>query len=204
MMPRLEKPTPIGAIAAGKDMITVAAPLLTAAALTLSGIVASVEDKYFRWPGVTLLALVLASLLLIASIELHFHARQFLYSRAEMEEWLENEVIDGGLMYPVYCAWHDEDFKHGCRYKGWSVGCFNLGALFLGLGVAIALVPMADTRESGWRWGAFTLVLGGTILEACWVLYLYWHRYRLVKDRSEEAPSMIVREVPPSSSEENS
>jgi hypothetical protein len=183
-MPQLQNPTPFGAVAAGKEVATIAAPLLTAAALSLSGVVASVEPKYFKWPGATLLALILASLLLLASIELHFHGRQYLYSRADMEDWLApGELVPENPLYRHYCIWQSKDFIHGSRLNELSALCFNLGVLLLGVGVAIVLVPADSTHDVGWRWAAFALAMAGIVLDALWTGYLYLTRASLVKQR---------------------
>ncbi|MET7351011.1 hypothetical protein [Streptomyces mirabilis] len=57
-------PKPLGLVHAADVALTIAAPLLTAGALSLIGVVCADADK-FRWPGPTLLLLVLTVLSLI-------------------------------------------------------------------------------------------------------------------------------------------
>ncbi|MGK3941376.1 hypothetical protein ABK046_23430 [Streptomyces caeruleatus] len=67
---------------AAKEAHFIAAPLLTAAALSLAGVVAGADDE-FRWPGVTLFLLVATSMALIASIQISYYALQFKFTEEE-------------------------------------------------------------------------------------------------------------------------
>ena len=71
--------------AAAKEAHFIAAPLLTAAALSLAGVVAGADDA-FRWPGITLLLLVATSMTLVASIQMSYYALQFKFTEAERKE----------------------------------------------------------------------------------------------------------------------
>lgn len=203
-MPQPRNPVPIGDIAAGREVITIAAPLLTAAALSLSGIVASVEPRYFKWPGVTLLALILASLLLLASIELHYHARQFLYSRAEMDDWLPRDLSVNSRLYRQFCICQNEDFLYGSKFNARSAGCFNAGLVLLGVGVAIALAPPAHAAESEWRWTVSVLVFAGVLLDTAWTVRLYSRRNRNMREhiaeinaaKVEDSKTSLIKEEP--------
>lgn len=123
----------------------VAAPLLTAAALSLAGVVGG-ADTQFRWPGPILLLLVVASLTLIASIQLSYHARLFLYSHGDLVGWLSSEYVDSHKIH----LWkkQKEDQQRWQKYNKPTVVCFNAGTVLLGLGIAAALVPPDGGRQA--------------------------------------------------------
>lgn len=146
----------------------VAAPLLTAAALSLAGVVGGADDE-FRWPGPTLILLVITAMTLIFSIQLGYNARIYLYTYRELEADLA-QVGDGSFSddrkHAMYAAaqqlWRKRNTK--------AVIVYNLGTLLLGLGVAASLAPPDCGRQIEWRWAAAGIVLAGTIADAVWVL----------------------------------
>ncbi|MGW2828748.1 hypothetical protein [Streptomyces sp. NPDC001286] len=147
----------------------VAAPLLTAAALSLAGVVGG-ADTHFRWPGPILLLLVVAALILIASIQLSYHARLYLYSYDDLVNWYSEEYVTKHKM-PL---WEKQKRDHDDwkKYNIAAVLCFNAGTLLLGLGVAAALVPPDDGMQAGWRRAAAVVVLLATVADGIWVSYL--------------------------------
>jgi hypothetical protein len=82
-----DRPRPYGYEAAMKDAFSIAAPLFTAASLSLAGVVAG-ADKAFRLPGLTLLMLVASSLVLVAAIQINYYARQFVFTVKDLHERL--------------------------------------------------------------------------------------------------------------------
>jgi hypothetical protein len=154
---------------AGAMALFVAAPLLTAAALGLAGVVGGADDE-FAWPGPILLLLVVASLTLIASIQLSYHGRIYLYSYDDLVNWLSSEYVDTRKVE----LWQEQkaDQAKWRKYNTAAVHCFNAGTVLLGLGVAAALVPPECSRQPEWRWTAAGIVLAATVVDGFWVTYL--------------------------------
>lgn len=79
-------PKPLGLIRATETALFIAAPLLSAGALSLIGVVCADAEK-IRLAGPTLLLLVMAVIALMLSIQLGYHARQWIYSYEEIQNW---------------------------------------------------------------------------------------------------------------------
>ncbi|WP_208778537.1 hypothetical protein [Streptomyces griseorubiginosus] len=164
-------PIPLGYGPADAMALFIAAPLLTAAALSLAGVVGGAED-HFRWPGPILLLLVVAALTLIASIQLSYHSRLYLYSHADLVDWLSETYVENNKawLYPQQV----DDQATWKRYARKAVWCFNLGTLLLGLGIAAALVPPACATQTAWRLSAAVVTLVATVLDGVWIGSLYF------------------------------
>ncbi|WP_051713289.1 hypothetical protein [Spirillospora albida] len=173
-MPSLHEPTPLGYAEAAKELRAVAAPLLTAAALALAGVVAGTDNKdNFRWPGLTLLILVVSSLLFIASLQLHYNARRYLYSYAEIENWYGSDIAERQPhIFAALCAQQRRDFRTWEMYGNNSTHSFNVGSLLLMGGVALALIPQ-DGKEMAWRWGAVVVIAICAAADLVWTVLLY-------------------------------
>jgi len=158
--------------AAAKEAHFIAAPLLTAAALSLAGVVAGADDA-FRWPGITLLLLVATSMTLVASIQMSYYALQFKFTEAERKErqkargWTEPTEDE----LKVILRESQIAYEDNLRYAG---VVFNCGTLMLGLGIAAALVPppCGGHDQAAWRIASAVLVLVCTIADAVWVWIL--------------------------------
>ncbi|MFC8662976.1 hypothetical protein [Streptomyces sp. NPDC057199] len=182
-MGRLQAPVPLGYGPASKEAHSVAAPLLTGAALALAGVVAGANDRVFRWPGISLLLLVATSIALIASIQLHYFARQYLYSRQEIHDWYEDG--DKAQLKKLY-AWQGDDYGVWARFQNLAVHCFSTGIVLLGLGVSAALAPPDGGQQASWRWVAGGLVLLFTVVEAIWTIATYQKNVHLAVERGAE------------------
>ncbi|GAA2872000.1 hypothetical protein [Nonomuraea rubra] len=184
MNDNLQHPFPFAYAYAAKEVQTIAAPLLTAAALSLAGVVAGASSKTFLWPGPTLLLLVAASLLLVASIQLHYHSRQYLYTCADIEEWVP-EDISPAVRAKLY-EWQGDDFSTWMVFHNRAVHCFNTGTVFLGIGVAAALWPPEEGTQATWRTVAAIMVLLGVAVEVGWMAHLYSRSGSLEEKRRRE------------------
>lgn len=192
-MALLRAPVPLGYGQASKEAHSIAAPLLTGAALALAGVVAGAGDKVFRWPGVSLLMLVATSMALIASIQLHYYSRQFLYSRQDIHDWYDLDDGPGHeLQLTRLYAWQGDDYTKWASYNDRAVRCFNAGTVLLGLGVVAALIPPDGVRQASWRWAAAALVLVCTAAETAWTLAIYRKNARL-SDKRGSALSAIAK-----------
>lgn len=164
-----QPPGLLGYARAGASAHFVAAPLLTAAALSLAGVVGG-ADHEFLWPGPTLLLLVVSAMALIATIQLSYHARLYLYSYQDAVDWYSPEYVeDHRDRLRRQQATHLDEWL---TYNNRAVYCFNAGTILLGLGVAAALAPPDDGRQVAWRWTAAAVVLLATVVEFVWVTNL--------------------------------
>ncbi|TDB97628.1 hypothetical protein [Actinomadura sp. 7K534] len=187
-------PTPLGYAEAAKEVRTIAAPLLTAAALSLTGVVAAANDENFRWPGLTLLVLVIASLLFVASMQLHFYARQYLYSIADIEDWYGSRISgEEPNLYEALLAQQGDDFGKWRRFNNGATNSFNAGTLLLASGIALALIPQVG-REMEWRWSAVALLVACTVIDLIWIVYLYFESGRYAFKVSERMLRAVNRD----------
>ncbi|WP_021594562.1 hypothetical protein [Actinomadura welshii] len=180
-MAKTKYPIPLGYVYAAKEVQTIAAPLLTAAALSLAGVVAGASDDAFRWPGVTLFVLVTAALLLLVNLQLHYYARQYLYSRADIQAWVPDADGDTELRKALYAAQGD-DYNIWAKFNNAAVRCFNAGTLLLGTGIAFALIPDGGKQET-WRWVTAVMVLLCVGADIVWTALRYRENDRLQRKR---------------------
>jgi predicted membrane protein len=162
-----------------KDAFFIAAPLFTAAALSLAGVVAG-ADTEFLLPGFTLLLLVASSLVLIASIQLNYHGRQFAFTVKDVEERLGHvpawQRMEPSVRSREFARLQRVARKRYRRFARYSAHCFNVGVLLLGLGVAGALAPPDTGKQLVWRWIACGMVFVATALEGVWIGFLVFKR----------------------------
>ncbi|MEV0486384.1 hypothetical protein AB0I69_38045 [Streptomyces sp. NPDC050508] len=170
--PKHEHVTKQGYGAAVKEAQFVAAPLLTAAALSLSGVVAG-ADKAFRWPGAALILLVITSMTLVFSMQLAYNARAYLFTFAELKdhyEGLPRRVASLERMRNEYDkaqdTWENRNYV--------AVLTYDAGSLLLGLSVAACLVPPDGRDQWPVRWAAAVIVCVGTMADAIWMVRKKW------------------------------
>jgi hypothetical protein len=163
-------PEPYGYGHGSSSALFIAAPLLTAAALGLAGVVGGADDE-FQWPGPTLLLLVIAALALVASIQFAYHARLYLYSYDDLQCWLGPEHVKA--FASDLRVRQEEDQDVWAKYQLWAVHAFNCGTILLGIGIAAALVPPDCGKQIECRWAAAVLVLIATLVDAVWVIYMH-------------------------------
>ncbi|MEV0737242.1 hypothetical protein AB0I51_14980 [Streptomyces sp. NPDC050549] len=148
--------------------VNIAAPMLAAGAVTITGVVAADEVK-FRWAGVAMLCLTLAAVSLIASVQFGFRARSYHFSQEELERWVaDTDAADH------YRDRANRDRAIGTARNMWrkkvrsAVYTYNFGTVLLGVGLAVALVPKSGSAQPGVRWAAAALALLATVGEAVW------------------------------------
>ncbi|WP_147304360.1 MULTISPECIES: hypothetical protein [unclassified Streptomyces] len=161
-------PVPLGYAEASVALQTVSAPLLAGASLTLLGVIV-VDAGDFRWPGLTLLIVVSASMALIASMQIGADARQYLYNRDTINAWYteDEQRRSAGLKQR-----RERDFHRWRRRNRRAAIAFNTGTLLLILAVSTALAP-PGRDQAVWRWIAAGLALAGAFVEAWWVHRLF-------------------------------
>ncbi len=162
--PKWKQPAPLGYGQAADAAHFVAAPLLASAAIALIGVIAAGGND-FRWPGLAMLALASASLLLVASIQYGFHARGLLYSAEELKDWWGPEDFEDRK------EWLQEiQQKHFGQWRNKinkAVTSYNFGIALLGVGVTLCLAPPADLNAANAvpRWLACGAVAVGSLGE---------------------------------------
>ncbi|NEA99799.1 hypothetical protein [Streptomyces sp. SID13726] len=152
--------------------VNVAAPMLAAAAVTLTGVVAADEIK-FRWPGAAMLCLMLAAASLIASVQFGFRAQMYRFTEDELDHWFVGAAPDpypegsDSKVHTLAVARNTWEIKVRP-----AVYTYNVGTVLLGLGLAGCLMPKPDSEQSGVRWAAMAVALALTLGELVWALKL--------------------------------
>ena len=167
--PAWAKPAPLGYAQAADAAHFVAAPLLAGASAALIGVVTADADN-FRLPSLALLALVLAVVALISSVQYGFQARAYLYSSADVEDWWGLDEADR------HAEWlQSRQRSHYERWKakiGRAVTMYNLGITLLGVGVTVCLLPESDPGDAPdpVRWVAVGISGVATLGELAWTV----------------------------------
>ena len=158
-------PYPLGYAEATTSSLTVAAPLLAGAALSLVGVII-VEGKHFRNADLTLLLVVAAAIALIASIQIGADARRYLYNEETIKDWYGDRAKDSK-------AWTERVTHFGkwaTRTRA-AVIAFNTGTMLLILAVTTSLIPRDNHAVA--RWVAVGLALSGAVVELWWIRRLF-------------------------------
>lgn len=167
--PLWRKPAPLGYGPAIDTVTNVAAPLLAGFSITVIATVAA-NSKEFRWPGAATLMLTAAVILLVSSLQFGFHARQHLYSAADVAAWWtpEDLAVKGRAdrlrreQHVNYTRWEHSVIRARTAY--------NAGIVVLAVGMAFVLAPPKTLHgaESAFRWTAALLAIVGAIGELSW------------------------------------
>lgn len=158
-------PKPLGLVRATETALFIAAPLLSAGALSLIGVVCADAEK-IRLAGPTLLLLVAAVIALMLSIQLGYHARQWIYSYEELQNWTGRQKP-----HPADLELQKEDCRKGGEKLARAGIAYNTGTLLLACGVSAVLVPKGTGTLSEWRWIATYLVAAAAVGEAVWTVH---------------------------------
>ena len=199
--PAWRKPAPLGYGSALDSMSNVAAPLLAGFSITAIAAVAADSDK-FRWPGAALVALTLATMLLVTSLQFGFHARGYLYSGEDLRAWWTAEE-----MQRRSDELQQTQQNHFARWEKWSARArlaYNSGIIVLAIGIALLLAPPHSVMhsEAALRWIAATLAALGAVGELGWgtfpairrrfqILWRYLSQKYLARDSSDSATDKI-------------
>ncbi|WP_432175797.1 hypothetical protein [Streptomyces sp. Tue6028] len=175
------QPVPLGLVRASETALFIASPLLAAGSLSLIGVVSADAEK-IRFAGPALLLLVTAVIALLLSIQLGYHARQWIYSYEDLKNWSAQ-----GQPSPEAVGNQATDYQKGKEKLAHAGMAYNAGTVFLAFGVAFVLVPRGHNDLAVWRWFATAFVSAFAVGEAAWILntYLRWRhwllRYRTIR-----------------------
>jgi len=122
---------------------TVTLPLLAGFSIT-SVVVVSDDARSFRWPGLTILVLTFAALVLLGAVQSAYHAR-------------------------VYLSNDDPDYDKAVHWVRWTRRLYDFGLLALLAGLGLVVVPLHYSGgEADFRWAAVGLALCAFIVEFVW------------------------------------
>jgi hypothetical protein len=138
---------------------TVVAPLFAGFSFT-TVVVVSDNAVNFRWPGLTMLVLTIAVLVLISTVQCAYRTRVW-YAQAKRHSDLKL------ILWKYRDPWKMGDF-----YREWTRRAYNWGLIFLLGGLALTLPPKDGSNiQADFRWSAFGLAL----------LVCSWQLERVVK-----------------------
>ncbi len=128
----------------------------------------------FRWPGATILALAIASILLILAVQFAYHARIDLSDWSDRKEslapLLQSDGGDTNTRDGIRHQQDRDDYQMGLTWTKRTQRAYRCGitALLAGLGLAVA--PHHATGIQGClQWSATFLAFVACIGEAIWV-----------------------------------
>jgi hypothetical protein len=131
---------------------TVTLPLLAGFSITSVVVVADDDAGDFRWPGLTILVLTFAALVLLGAVQTAYHAR-------------------------LYLSRDDPDYDKAWSWVWRTRTLYDIGLLALLAGLGLVVVPLHGVgREAGFRWAAVGLALCACVVEFVWKLRESWWR----------------------------
>jgi hypothetical protein len=157
-------PMPLGYSAALENVGTTAAPLLAGFAFTLIGLVVT-SSKALAQPALALLLLVIASLLLIWTVQFAFNARRYYIPPGDYLS-LVQMTPDGMTKDELRREYSSWLLKHQ-KLLDRARATYNAGIVFLLAGVTIVLIPPGRLADvSLLRLIAAGFVFAGAVVEA--------------------------------------
>jgi MFS family permease len=149
---------------------SIAAPLLAGFAMTMIGIVIG-YSSHVRWPGLAMLLLAIAAILMILAVQAAFSARSWYVDPAELDMWWPQEEDRPDLH--TLKQWQADHFK---LHRRWAAGfqiTYNVGLVFLLMGLACCLAPpFADVGKD--RWIAASVTTAFAVIEIAWIAGYWW------------------------------
>jgi len=163
LIPRM--PMPLGYSAALENVGTTAAPLLAGFAFTLIGLVVTSSNALAQPALALLLLLVVASLLLIGTVQFAFNARRYYIPPGDylsLVQMTPDDITEEELRRE-YSDWLLEHGKLLDRARA----TYNAGIVFLLAGVAVVLIPPGQLADVPLlRLIAAGFVFAGAVVEA--------------------------------------
>ncbi|MGY1608371.1 MULTISPECIES: hypothetical protein [unclassified Geodermatophilus] len=171
--PKWRRPPTLGYPAALDAVGNVAAPLLGGFSLASTVVVAD-DAANFRWPGWALLALTTAAVLLLNAVQCGFHARRYLWSADDANNWMPDLKDHAGWEEHLQQQQH-EDYDSWRQWVKWTIRLYNAGIVALLAGLALALPPPhGDGLQQTLRWVAFAIAVTVALVEFAWTVKATW------------------------------
>lgn len=177
-----KRPAYLGFPSAIDQMSTVAAPLLAGFSISFIGVITQ-APKYYLAPGLALTFLTMAVISLVSCVQLGFYARQYIYSREEIEGWMppdptpEGTVADASQIPSKTSIMINQglDFEKWLTLAKRASVFFNIGIIAIGLSIGTSLLPPESyegdplsTHELRFRWVAASLAFLAALGETLW------------------------------------
>lgn len=145
-------------------------------------IVVTEDAGKFRWPGLTILVLAIASVSLIMAVQGTHQARMYLPELGDFQVQRGSEAPQGNGE-----SVRPNDYRRA-RFWGESTrAAYHLGIVSLLAGVALALAPPGGSgMDSGLRWSASAIAFSVCLLESG--VILRDPGYRLFRPRRPGTP----------------
>lgn len=167
--PKWRKPAPLGYGNAIDSVGSIAAPLL--AGFSLASVLLVADDAAnFRWPGGAVLALSVAAVLLIGSVQCAFNARQYLWSAADVADWWPDMKADSPREQLLRTE-QERAFRKWDVWVQWTRLTYHTGIVALLAALGVALPPQnGSSPEGALRWAAAGVAFAGCAGEVAWIL----------------------------------
>lgn len=166
-----DKPHPLGYAHSLDAVGTVAAPLLAGFSLASAVLIAD-DQTIFRWPGRAIIALTVAAIFMIATVQAGFRARQFLWSFKDAEDWWPEMKEDRHIEEQL----RNQQHRDLDKWRFWVRvvrRTYHAGILALLSGLALALPPPSgDGEQETLRWAAAVVAVAGVVGEVIWIVRL--------------------------------
>lgn len=176
---RWKAPFPVGYPGAIDSMGSVAAPLLASVSAALATLVIP-NERAFRWPELTVLLLIAATLTLITAVQCAFRARQYVVTPADLEQWYPISDASGIELRRQMQRYHVQ--KHEA-WATWASRFYNAGLLCLLLGLALITLPPGHIGNE--RLVVAVLAFLGVASEVAWIVDTH-----LKRDLSVQLPEV--------------
>ena len=169
---RWRKPAPLSYGNAIDSVGSVASPLL--AGFSLASVIVVAEDAdHFRWPGAVALALGIAAVVLIGTVQCAFNARQYLWSASEVSDWWP-EMEEDPKREEQLSAEQRLFFDRWKTWANWTRITYAYGIVALLAGLALALPPQHGSGiQNTLRWAACGIVFAACGGEVGWIALGY-------------------------------
>jgi hypothetical protein len=172
--PRWQPLIPFGYAASVESMGSIAAPLLASVNAGVLVFALSSEES-FRWPTVTLFLLGCSLLALLAAVQATFHARQYVVTPSEIEEWYPDSDVPSMRQHlREQQRWH---WREHTTWAGRATLAYDAGLASFLLALATITVPTGPLDDvSRGRWAVVAVALLGVIAELAWIAETRWPR----------------------------
>ncbi len=160
-------PAPYGYAKAVTTAGSVGAPLLAGFTVTLMGIVIGYGSDMGA-PGLALVVLSAAAVVLIAAVQFSFAARSYAVDPREIAAWYPDYNDDAVRQNLV-----DDQAYHAKQEQVWGRRfrrAYNFGILLLLAGVAVVLIPPGGDDGNVGRWFAVAIMFSGAVAEIYWIV----------------------------------